>query len=752
MARKLIAVLSVSVAGLVAAPPGSAAVAGAEAFRMDLTGWNERHVAGQAIVRFERGTNAGERRTARDAAKARFGRSLEIPRTQVVKVEGPVTAAVGRLERQRGVAYAQPNYRYHALAADPFLGSLWGLTDPAPPEPGVNAFTAWNTTRGVGQVIAIVDSGVDLTHPDLFPNLWSNPGEVAGNGLDDDANGVVDDVRGADFVDRAGAVPTGNPDDFEFHGTHVAGTAAAQDDNGRGVAGVAPDARIMAVRVLDGNGGGSSADIGNGIAYAAREGADVINLSLGGSGASDQFMSDGVDVAAQQDAVVVAAAGNEGSNNDDPATPVVPCNLPQSNLICVAAVNETGDRASFSNFGPTSVDVAAPGTNILSAKTDWGAPVFSDDFNASLAAWDQFVDTGSVAWGQTNVPGTFTEGTRSVTDSPGGNYAVNSDSELFAHSALNLTGRRGCRMHFDLRHQIQGPASNGAIRDALFVGAFTNTTGVEQFLPFDGSSPFFRAEASISDVGARSDVFPIFALVSNADAVVGDGAYVDRLRVFCRDSTYVEGITSVANYEQAASGNYVEFDGTSMAAPHVAGVAALVRAADPGIPATQIVQSLIQGAHPLSSLNGVTVSGGVVDAVGAINRALGVPNVAPPPPAPPPPPPASPPAKARLGRVSVNNRGVLSIRVFGNPNTSGVITLRANIVRPSAGRLRRVARKSFRIGSAGRTRVRPRLGRAARRQLRRVRRMRLRARVVLKNSAGLTSTANARIRIRLPRS
>jgi subtilisin family serine protease len=753
MARKPTALL---ILGPLTAAAALAAPAGAQAPRLDLEGWNHRYVANQAIVRFEPGTSAAERRVTRNRADVQFERSLDLARAQVVEVNGSVDAAIRRLERQGDVEYAQPNYRYHALAADTFLSELWGLTDPAPPDPGVNALSAWNTKRGSGQVIAVVDTGVDLTHPDLIANLWSNPSEAPGNGIDEDANGVVDDFRGADFVDRAGGAPTGDPDDFNFHGTHVAGTAAAQDDNGLGVAGVAPDSRIMAVRVLDGDGSGTSADIGDGIAYAAREGADVINLSLGGFGASDQLMSDGVDVAAQHDAVVVVAAGNEASNNDDPATPVVPCNLPQPNLICVAAVNEAGNLAGFSNFGSTSVDVAAPGTNILSAKTDWGAPLFTENFNTSLVAWDQFVGPGSVAWNRTNAAGFFSEGTHSVTDSPAGNYAVNSDSRLFTASALNLTGSRGCRMHFDLRHQIQAPSSTG-FRDALFAGAVTNTAGVYQVVPFAGDSGgFFEAEVSISTLDGRTDVFPIFALLSNGDATVGDGAYVDRLRVFCRDSTYVDATTPVDTYEDAASGNYVELQGTSMATPHVAGAAALVRAADPGVPATQVVQALIASAHHLPSLDGFVASGGVVDAVAAINRALAIPNPVPTqpetaPPPPPPPPPPTAPAKARFGSVSVNRRGVVTLRLFGNPGTTGVLTLRADIVRPRTARLVRVARKTFRIGSTGRATVKPRLTRAALRQLRRTRRLRVRATVVLKNAAGLTSTSRARLRLRLRR-
>ena len=232
-------------------------------------------VAGEAIVRFEPGTVAAERAAARDAADVELERTLELSQTQVVSFDGSVGAALTRLESRGDVAYAQPNYRYEALAPPPndtFFGQLWGLG----PDPGIGALTAWDRSRGNGQVIAIVDSGIDLSHPDLVPRLWRNPGETPGGG-DNDANGRVDDVNGYDFVDN-----DSTPDDYAFHGTHVAGTAAAQAGNGMGVAGVAPDASLMAVRVLDGSGAGTSAWIGSGIAYAAQEGADVINLSLGG--------------------------------------------------------------------------------------------------------------------------------------------------------------------------------------------------------------------------------------------------------------------------------------------------------------------------------------------------------------------------------------------------------------------------------------------------------------------------------------
>jgi hypothetical protein len=194
--------------------------------------------------------------------------------------------------------------------------------------------------------------------------------------------------------------------------------------------------------------------------------------------------------------------------------------------------------------------------------------------------------------------------------------------------------------------------------------------------------------------------------------------------------------------------------GTSMASPHVAGVAALVRAADPGVPPAQVVQAIKEGGTPLASLAPpATATGRAANAVGAIDRALALPNPAPvtptPQPAtpqPPPPPPPEPPSRARFASVALNNRGVLTIGVRGDAGTTGVLTLTANI---TAARVRRIGRKAFRIGSTGRATVRVRLSRPALRQLRRTRRLRATAKAVLTNAAGLKSTSRAAIRLRL---
>ncbi|HWM55612.1 MAG TPA: S8 family serine peptidase [Solirubrobacterales bacterium] len=629
-----------------AAPlPAAASVAGG----LTATEAADRYLSGEAIVRFEPGASAADRRDARQAAGVQFDDSLDLPRAQVVEFGGAVAAAVRRLERQPGVAYAQPNYRYEAVAVEPpddkFFGELWGLEDPALPDPGVSVLEAWEKSEGADQVIAVLDTGVDLTHPDIKGNLWANA----------DPDPVEKDLRGFDFVDD-----DGDPDDYQFHGTHVAGTAGAIAGNGEGIAGVAPAAEIMAVRVLNGDGSGSTDDIAGGIAYAAERGADVINMSLSGGAPEDKAMSDAVSLAAAKDVVVVAAAGNEGSNND--LVPTTPCTLPQANLICVAALNQSGGLASFSNYGSKSVDLAAPGTSILSAKVDYGAPLFSDGFESGIGpTWATDAFNGGIEWAPSS---SAASGTQSASDSSG-DYGQAADpsefaeSELFTSAAVDLTGERGCRVHFKTKYEIE------ELFDVFAAGAIDEESS-GQLREFDGVSPgypskFEAEEASISELDGRDDVHPGFGVVSD-EAVQMDGAYVDDVRLICRDETYLDEEAKLDVYDLPDAGSYIRFQGTSMAAPHVAGVAALVRAAAPTATATEVVAAILAGASAMPQDNPArpTVTHGIADACQAIAVATGVDfkvecpgsseNVIPPPPvdtgegtstvSPPPPLPA----------------------------------------------------------------------------------------------------------------
>ncbi len=564
-------------------------------------------VPGEAIVRFESGASAAVRRQARSVSKVAFEDTLGLPRAQVVSVVGSVGAAVDRLESQPGVAYAQPNYRYQALAEvpdDTFFGQLWGLSDPALPDPGVSVLEAWDSSKGSEQVIAVLDTGVDLTHPDIAANLWTNPSPDPSD----------EDLHGFDFVDE-----DGDPDDYNFHGTHVAGTAAATVDNTLGIAGVAPEAQIMAVRVLDGDGSGNTAEIAAGIEYAASHGADVINMSLGGSsGPGDEAMSDAIEAAGAVGVVVVVAAGNEGADNE--AEPHSPCVLQNPNLICVAALNQSGGLASFSNYGVKSVDLAAPGTSILSTKTDYGPPLFSDDFASGLDAWTTKVFDGGIPWGTSPLSASPP---LSATDSPSGDYGQaptsfeTAESDLFTDAPTDLTGERGCRVHFNAMYEVE------PFFDAFLAGATSEGAPFDVGV-FDGESPGYpslllREEASVSGLDGRDDVHPTFALLSDGE-VEFDGAYVDDVRLFCRDEIYKDEVATIDDYDQAESGNYVEFQGTSMATPHVAGVVALVRAAVPGLSALEAVDAVLKGASaiPVVVPGRRTATEGIADACKAI--------------------------------------------------------------------------------------------------------------------------------------
>jgi len=343
-------------------------------------------------------------------------KDLKLFRVRIKKGIDPVQAArvFARLEY---VEYAEPNWILEALPVpndpyfldDPDPGSnwnadQWGLFD-------INAPLAWNITRGSSQVlVAVVDSGIDLDHPDLAANIWTNTGEIPDNGIDDDGNGYIDDFHGYDFagsnVGASGDPPdsedsnpdvfAGDPscgdgldndndgyaDDGVSHGTDVAGVIAAVTDNGQGIAGTAWYAHLMAVRALNAEGWGYASDIASGITYAADNGAKVINLSLGSSTPSSTIQ-DAVIYAHNSGAVVICASGNSGS------TPILyPARY--SETIAVGSCNWLGERSGFSCYG-NELDLVAPGERILTTYVksvdsgDPGKPSYAFVSGTSLA-------------------------------------------------------------------------------------------------------------------------------------------------------------------------------------------------------------------------------------------------------------------------------------------------------------------------------------------------------------------------------
>jgi subtilisin family serine protease len=258
-----------------------------------------------------------------------------------------------------GVVRCSPNYIYTASLVPNDSRYSEQIADALTP---IRAPSAWDVrTDASNVVVGVVDSGVDYTHPDLAANMWVNSGEIAGNGIDDDGNGYIDDIHGVNAVSD-----NGDPDDDNFHGTHCAGTIGAVGNNGIGVTGIAWQTKIMALKFLDGTGSGSLANALQVLDYALDMKSRGVNLRLlnnsWGGGGYSSLLQDRINALKAAGVVFVAAAGNSGTDND--IEPFYPANF--SGVVSVAATRKDDELANFSCYGPTTVDIGAPGVNILS--------------------------------------------------------------------------------------------------------------------------------------------------------------------------------------------------------------------------------------------------------------------------------------------------------------------------------------------------------------------------------------------------
>jgi len=318
------------------------------------------YVPGEVIVKFS-DNNSSTLRTITGIYGLAVRHSLLQGKFAVVKLPDymSVEDAVSSISSERGIEYVEPNYIRRAMITpdDPFYPDQWGLHE-------TGMADAWDHTMGKRTVmIAIIDTGIDLNHPDLKANIWNNPVESP-DGIDNDHNGLVDDIRGWDFING-----DNDPSDDNGHGTHIAGIIGAVGNNGTGVAGMNWEVSLLPIKILDADGAGSVADEILAISYAIEKGVDVINASFGGSNFFSNAERDAIQAALNAGILFVAAAGNGGPDfigDDNDSFPFYPSGYDLDNIISVAAVTRSGALATYSNFGKSSVDLGAPGDGILS--------------------------------------------------------------------------------------------------------------------------------------------------------------------------------------------------------------------------------------------------------------------------------------------------------------------------------------------------------------------------------------------------
>jgi subtilisin family serine protease len=502
-------------------------------------------------------------------------------------------------------------------------------------------------------VVAVIDDGVNFSHPELAGRAWTNPGEVPNNNLDD-ANGYVDDVNGWDFYNRDKTVHDSGVD---AHGTHVSGTIAASVD-GQGVVEVAPNVKIMALKFL-GPEGGYTSDAILAIQYAKAEGAKISNNSWGG-GSYDQALYDAIN---NSGSLFVAAAGNNGSNNDDYRFYPASYDLP--NILSVAAVNNQGKLASFSNYGATSVDIAAPGVGILSAVpgNPGDAATLSSVGSSGKALTTGF---GADEIGESAKRSSFFEKAFTVVDRGSQQVVLVDDDaddvgfpDVGPSVSSAIEGATGSAPQvIDVPYQSNGPAPSQlsgktVVWDTgqayLSDGIYYSESGYVQITSTTLTSTdqatltqFLNGGGKLIITGMNAlyliENSPLMKSTLNLDvaSLVGGGtfsgasgtAFAGESYTFNSPTAYAPYHAKVAPATSAAvlQGNYPvippaweSWDGTSMATPHATGAAALVASAEPALLNDPVgLKKRIMKGKPLLAAAGKTVSGDMVDALKAL--------------------------------------------------------------------------------------------------------------------------------------
>lgn len=574
-----------------------------------------KYVSGEVLVKLSSQRSfAVSRQNISDRFSARQAIALNDFGLTKVKLRDGLSVADGveELRRDPSVEFVQPNFIYHltALPNDTEIGNQWGVKNTNQTvadsayatnnPPGVAAIgkdmdlaTAWDTITDCSSIkVAVIDSGVNYTQEDLTANLWTD--------------NLSYPKYGYDFVD--GDI---DPMDGNGHGTHVSGTIGAVGNNAKGVAGVCWKAKIMALKVFDATGsGGTTANIVSAIDFAIAQGAKVINMSLSGS-SPDALQEAAILRASNAGIVIVAAAGNGGddglSDNND-VTPSYPCNSAHANVICVAALDQAYALSAFSNYGLTSVDIGAPGTNIVSS---WNGAYADVAGLTAFPSWTFFsANWGSVTCTLSGVstaflgsPGTYCNGGGAFT-----NDLLPASIQSTAHfNSTVFTGYSSLMWTFDAFVDLDETGDTFAVGYRKVNGNPFATGGNGVVIDIvDGTSGGFSLPMSY-DITACQGANCSLGLYVGTNATQGAAEY--GVGVF---NMHVKALT-------VSTSTYDTINGTSMATPHVTGLVAMLRAYNPNYSMADVIASVKGGGVTAAALSGITVTGKAASASGSLN-------------------------------------------------------------------------------------------------------------------------------------
>lgn len=517
------------------------------------------------------------------------------------------------LKADPNVESVSPNYirQLDAAPNDPDFSQLWGMHNTGQTggssDADIDAVEAWDITTGSSDiVVAVFDTGVDYTHTDLKTNLWVNQGETPGDGIDNDGNGYIDDIYGYDVAADTNGTNDGDPLDEHGHGTHVSGTIGAKGNDGFGISGINWDVKIMSLKIFPAYSGAAQSDILEAIEYVTtmkERGINIVAINAsygGGSGSQDDLMNDAIKGLGDAGIIFCAAAGNDGVDND--AEPHFPSSYDADNIISVASTDHNDELSWFSNYGATSVDIAAPGSSILSTTpytldhTPGASDLFFDNVeDGSTGPWWVGADEnseGDNSWYYNS--SVYHSESRSITDGnvTGEDYANNQFKYIGHDQYIDLSAELD---NEDLAFSFWAQIDVEPYYDALHLFFYNEADGWSVAESFDGYDlPMQKYTVKIPRA-FRTDKFTFLFALSTDFMDTADGVFIDDI-----------GIGNGVRIND----NYATWNGTSMATPHVTGAVGLMASVHHYENASKRIQRILESTDPLSSLNGKVLTEG----------------------------------------------------------------------------------------------------------------------------------------------